>query len=341
MPKINSAFTALIRNPGRDSLLDYLARRFTYHSVAEWTRLLDMGRLELDGTVARGNESLREAMSLRFAVVDYDEPEVPLDYRILERDGDICFAHKPGGMPVHRTGRIFFQTLANLVKENLGDDSWAPLNRLDRETSGLVAFARGPDIFRAYAPGSEGSQWAKFYIAVVRGAPPAASGSINQALGEMPGSVIRCQMHPLAQGKSALTLYRTIAVQDGLALLALSPITGRKHQLRAHLAGLGCPIVGDKIYSLEGKAYRKQLDGELDAADYAELGAERHLLHSFCLRLGITGQPTREAWDWDVGAAFAGVFKALKARAWCATPAFISFLAEAEAARQEWQARRT
>lgn len=341
MPKINSAFTALIRNPGRDSLLDYLTRRFTYHSPAEWSRLLDLGRLELDGTVARGDECLREAMSLHFAVVDYDEPEIPLDYRILERDGDICFAHKPGGMPVHRTGRIFFQTLANLVKESLGDDSWAPLNRLDRETSGLVAFARGADAFRAYAPGSEVSRWSKFYIAVVRGAPPAASGSIDQALGEMPGSLIRCQMHPQLQGKPALTLYRTIARRDGLTLLALSPITGRKHQLRAHLSGLGCPIVGDKIYSLEGKAYRKQLDAELDASDYRELGAERHLLHAFFLRLEVEGQSSREAWDWDVGGAFAGAFKALEARTWCSTPAFGHFLAEAEAARQEWEARRS
>lgn len=341
MPRINSSFTALIRNPGRDSLLDYLARRFTYHSAAEWARLLALGRLELEGAAARGDEPLREAMSLRFAVVDYDEPEVPLDYRILERDGDVCFAHKPGGMPVHRTGRIFFQTLANLVKESLGDDAWAPLNRLDRETSGLVAFARGPEAFRAYAPGSPGSRWAKFYIAVVRGTPPAASGSIDQALGEMPGSAIRCQMHPLAQGKPALTLYRTIASRDGLTLLALSPITGRKHQLRAHLSGLGCPILGDKIYSLDGKAYRKQLDAELDAGDYRELGAERHLLHSFCLRLGLEGQPAREAWDWDVGTAFAAAFKALEARAWCATPAFGAFLEEAEAARTEWEARRT
>jgi 23S rRNA pseudouridine1911/1915/1917 synthase len=146
-------------------------------------------------------------------------------------------------------------------------------------------------------------------------------------------------MHPLDQGKPALTLYRKIAFREGLSLLALSPITGRKHQLRAHLSGLGCPIVGDKIYSLDGKAYRKQLDAELDAEDYRELGAERHLLHSFCLRVGLKGDPPREAWDWDVGAAFAGAFKALEARAWCATPAFSAFLEESDAARTAWESR--
>jgi 23S rRNA pseudouridine1911/1915/1917 synthase len=343
LPKINSSFTAVIRNPGTDRLSDYLARRFTYHGPEEWARLLALGRLELEGAPAQGHEPLREGMRLRFAVVDYEEPEVPLDFRILERGPDLCFVHKPAGMPVHRTGKIFFQTLANLVKESLdggtpdgnGKDeknAWAPLNRLDRETSGLVAFARGPAAFRAYAPSSPDSAWSKFYIAVVRGEPP-ASGIIDQPLGERPDSAIRSRMHPLAGGKPALTLYRRIAARDGLSLLALSPVTGRKHQLRTHLAHLGFPILGDKIYSLGGKAYLKQLDGDLDAADHAELGASRHLLHSFCLRIGLKGAAASEAWDWDVGTEFARTFKALEARAWCATPAFGDLLAEAEAAR--------
>ena len=278
-------------------------------------------------------------MRLRFAVVDYDEPEVPLDFRILERGQDLAFVHKPAGMPVHRTGKIFFQTLANLVKEELGNGDWAPLNRLDRETSGLVAFARGADAFRKYAPSSTASRWHKLYAAVTRGGPAASAGTLNQSLGEKPDSAIRCQMHPLENGKAALTLYRKIAVKNGLSLLVLAPITGRKHQLRAHLSGIGCPIVGDKIYSLEGKAYLKQLDRELDESDYLELGSTRHLLHSFCLRIstvepdGSLVSAASEAWDWDVGPAFAKAFKALEVRAWCATPAFGEFWSEVEKAK--------
>ncbi|MDQ3001246.1 MAG: RluA family pseudouridine synthase [Fibrobacterota bacterium] len=337
MPKINSSFTATIRNPGVDRLLDYLARRFTYHSSEEWSGLLAKGRLELEGTVAEGAEPLREGMSLRFAVVDYEEPYVPLDYRILERGNDLCFVHKPSGMPVHRTGKIFFQTLANLVKEELGDPAWAPLNRLDRETSGLVAFARGADALREYSPSAPGSLWIKFYAAIVRGSPPTDRGILEQALGEVPGSAIRCQMHGLSHGKPALTLYRKVGSRDGLSLLVLSPITGRKHQLRTHLAGIGCPILGDKIYSLDGKAYLKQLDRDLDEKDLLELGAPRHLLHSFCLRIGSGGGTGRsavnEAWDWDVGLDFARFFPALQIRAWCATAAFGELFSKAETAQ--------
>ena len=119
MPKINSSFTARIRNPGSDRLIDYLARRFTYHTREGWEGLLALGRLELEGAAARGDETLREAQTLRFAVVDYDEPDVPLDFRILERGPDLCFVHKPAGMPVHRTGKIFFQTLAKIGRAHV------------------------------------------------------------------------------------------------------------------------------------------------------------------------------------------------------------------------------
>lgn len=334
MPRINSSFTAAIRNPRGEKLAEYLARRFTYHSPEEWLGLLALGRLSLEGEVARGNETLREGMRLRFAVVDYEEPEVPLDFRVLERDAEIAFVHKPAGLPMHRTGKIFFQTLANLVREELRDPAWAPLNRLDRETSGLAAFARGPEAFRTFAPAAAESRWLKLYLAVTSGVPSAPSGAIAAALGELPDSPIRARMHVVREGKPALTLYRTVAARNGMALLAVAPVTGRKHQIRAHLAHIGCPIVGDKMYADEGRAYLKRLEGELGEEDYRALGARRHLLHAFFLRLEAGNGPPREAWDWDVGPEFARTFKALEARTWSSTPACAELMSEASAARR-------
>jgi 23S rRNA-/tRNA-specific pseudouridylate synthase len=346
LPRINSSFTAQVRNPGRDTLLEYLVRRFTYHSREEWLDLLGKGRLELEGKTAQGGETLREGNGLRFAVVDYDEPEVPLDYRIVERHGDLCFVHKPAGMPVHRTGKIFFQTLANLVRERLGDMAWAPLNRLDRETGGLVAFARGPEAFKANAPSSPDTQWIKFYAAVTRGIPPSPAGLLDHPLGETGDGPIRCRMNVLAGGKTAQTLYRILASAENESLIILMPITGRKHQLRAHLAELGCPIIGDKIYSLDGAAYLKQLDGELDEEDYRALGARHHLLHAFHLRLEKTGGASLSAWDWDFGPEFSRRLERFQGvdgfknagtemiRKWCEGEGFRAISAEAKALRE-------
>lgn len=341
LPKINSSFTSRVRNPGASLLLDYLARRFDYHTREQWSDLINLGRLELEGRTARADDPLRENQVLRFAVVDYEEPEVPVNFSVLNPGpdgrpaGDLAFLHKPAGLPIHRTGKIFFQTLANLARESFGDMTWAPLNRLDRETSGIVAFARGPDAFRAMAPASPDAAWTKLYVAVVMGTLPEVDiGEFNQPLSEIPGDAIRCRMHAHAQGKPALTLYQTIAAKDGKSLVVLSPISGRKHQLRVHLAEAGCPVVGDKIYSGKGRAYLDQLDRELGDEDYALLGARRHLLHAFYLRIEAQGAGRKEAWDWDAGAEFKAAFDLKPARNWVDSPSGQAFIERAREARK-------
>ncbi len=329
MPKINSSFTATIRNPGKDNLLAYLTRRFTYHSQEEWQSLLTLGRLEWEGQRADGGEPLREGQSLRFAVVDYEEPEVPLDFKILEQSETLCLVHKPPGMPVHRTGKIFFQTLANLVREQLRDIAWAPLNRLDRETGGLVAFAKGSDALRCWAPASPKSHWLKLYAAITHGIIEPRSGRIELALGESGLGPIRSKVDILPGGKKALTLYKVLSTTSTESLVVLAPITGRKHQLRAHLAAIGSPIIGDKIYSQAGSAYLKQLDQELDEADYHCLGARHHLLHAFHLHLKKSEGDEIVGWDWDFNTEFGSYFNPQLIQDWCLGTGFKDLAEEA------------
>jgi 23S rRNA pseudouridine1911/1915/1917 synthase len=340
LPKINSSFTTRVRNlvPG-SGLAEYLTARFPYHSREEWLDLLAQGRLSMDGNPAHAEDRPRNGQTLRFAVVDYQEPDVPTNFHLLpgREEDDLRFVHKPAGMPMHRTGKIFFQTLANLVRESLGDSTWSPLNRLDRETSGLVAFARGPRALREYAPTQPGCGWIKMYAAVTSEIPKDGSGRFAQPLMEMDDGPVRCRMHVDPRGKPSLTLFHTVATGNGRALVALSPITGRKHQLRAHLAAAGCPVTGDKIYSLESKAYLKRLYSDLDENDYLELGASHHLLHAFYLRIGLAGLPFQEAWDWDCGPEFTRYFDMGMMRRWCASPAFGTMTQEAERLRGQFK----
>jgi 23S rRNA pseudouridine1911/1915/1917 synthase len=355
LPRINSSFTSRVRNPGGDTLLDYLARRFDYRTKDQWAELIALGRLQVEDRIVSAGDALREGQRLRFSVVDYEEPEVPTGFRILPLDPaspgrapelreDLLLVHKPAGMPVHRTGKIFFQTLANMLREQLRDPAWAPLNRLDRETSGIVAFARGADALRTLAPFSPEARWTKFYAAVVLGRPPETGiGVFDLSLGEKPGDAIRCRMHAFPSGtapspgasgaKEALTLYRTLAEADGKSLVVLSPVTGRKHQLRAHLAAAGCPVVGDKIYSGDGRAYLDRLERELGEEDFLRLGARRHLLHAFLLRIEDGEGRAAKAEDWDFGADFESVFPHGLVRRWMATSEGKAFAEAADRAR--------
>lgn len=316
MPIINSTFRSKVRNPGKDTLLEYLVRRFTYNSREKWAELIALGRMELEGKKAGADDVLREGMNMLFHVVDYNEPEVPLDWSVLPMQcegmppDDLMFVHKPAGMPVHRTGRIFFNTLANLVKEKMGPE-WAPLHRLDRETSGIVAFARGPEALLKYSPSNPETRWAKVYLGVVKGELPDFDiGRIDQPLGEVPGDEIRTRMHAGPHGKTAISLYQKVDSGDGFSLVLLSPITGRKHQLRAHMAWLGYPIEGDKIYQDGGREYLARLASN---AVMEANGNSRHQLHSCWLSISLRGQSRMECKDGEPGLTWkaSGILKPL------------------------------
>jgi 23S rRNA pseudouridine1911/1915/1917 synthase len=297
-------------NEGGVSFLDLLLRRFPYHTPAEWRERILSGRVTLEGRAAAPETVVKPRMRLEYRVDDYDEPAVPVDFREILREGDLALVHKPAGLPVHKTGKIFVNVLANLYRAERGDDAWSPLNRLDVETGGIVAFARGPEALRRFSPVEPETHWTKTYLAVVAGTV-AEAGTVEAPLGESPGDPIRSRMHVLAEeagGKPATTRYRPLLTRDDKTLLLVRPLTGRKHQIRAHLASLGHPVIGDKMYGLGGRYYLKRLEGELDADDLSALQAPHQLLHALSLEIrdaegrGIAGS------DFDLPEGFRRFF---------------------------------
>ncbi len=334
MPIINSSFTSQLRGlPKSLSLIDFLSQRFFYHTREEWKALIHKGRLSLDDQLASAEDILKNGQSLRFQVVDYFEPDLPCDFKIVTQNQHLMLVHKPAGLPVHRTGKIFFQTLANLIREHLKDQEWSPLNRLDRDTSGLVAFAKGKAAASLYSPQNVETHWSKIYVAVIRGDLPKGLQSTSLPLKENVKAAIRSKMEVDEEGKVSHTLWQKIASENGYSLVVLSPLTGRKHQLRAHLAALGYPMVGDKMYAHDGIYYLKQLNAELSAEDFSVLGAHRHLLHSCFLNISLGKHSMCQAWDWDWPEEFTHYFEFSTWQNWMTSAAGDTFKA------QVWEAR--
>jgi 23S rRNA pseudouridine1911/1915/1917 synthase len=168
---------------------------------------------------------------------------------LLAEDQAILAVTKPAGMVAHPAYRHPDGTLADAVfryaqRRHL-PRPWL-LHRLDRETSGVVLFARTDDARRALVRQFQQRQITKRYLAIVNGRPPEPSGEIDAPLRRNPAD--RRQVIISPDGKPARTRYQTLAAWDGYSLLLVEPLTGRTHQIRAHLATSGAPIVGDALY---------------------------------------------------------------------------------------------
>lgn len=266
--------------PERDGAqLKYILRRDMKVSAGLLRRAKAGGHIRINGedvfvtrTVGAGDVAELELTEETPAV---PAEEGPLD--VLYEDPLLLAVNKPAGMFVHPTPNVITGTLLNRVLFHTGGVAHA-VNRLDRDTSGVVLFAK--NAWAAAAP----LELRKEYQAIVFGCPQEMEGAV-----ELP--IARASERDLMRvvredGSQCRSEWRVERVFDGFSLLRLTPVTGRTHQLRVHCLAMGCPILGDKLYATEASA-----------ALSARLGIETQALHARRLEFThpVTGRVTVEA----------------------------------------------
>ena len=182
---------------------------------------------------------------------------IAIDLDVLYEDGDIIAVNKPSNMPVHPSKGNSLPTLANAIAAYInGPFVFRAVNRLDRDTSGIVLIAKNQLASARLATAMKKGLFRKKYLARVCGAPTPSEGVIDAPIErECDGSMKRI-VRP--DGKPCLTKYRVLSVDsEGNALCEIELLTGRTHQIRVHFAHIGHPLVNDFLYGerRDGKTY--------------------------------------------------------------------------------------
>ncbi len=247
------------------------SNRLRMLSRAYVRKLIDDGRITVNGEISKAGYRLRAQDSLE---INFDPDEIEqiasIDLPVLYEDNDVIVVNKPAGVISHARGRFWNEpSVASFVRERSGQggEREGIVHRLDRATSGVMICAKNPTTLAYLQKQFADRSTAKTYYGVVAGTPETAKALIDMPIIRNPKAP---QTFRVGQnGKPSTTNYEVVKSAREHTLLKLTPLTGRTHQLRVHLAHIGHPIVGDTLY--EGEA------------------ADRLFLHAFSLTINIPG----------------------------------------------------
>jgi 23S rRNA pseudouridine955/2504/2580 synthase/23S rRNA pseudouridine1911/1915/1917 synthase len=261
-------------------LVQFLAGRFTYRTIDEWADRIKSGEITLNGKPVSPEYILQMHDCIEYHPKDIPEPPARKDYRIVFEDDNILVINKPGNLCVHPSGPFYQNTLWFLLRQNYPHIHF--VNRLDRETSGLLLAAKSAEAARKIAETDAVSN--KHYLAIVYGdftEKYTADGFLVSA-----NSLIRKKRKFISEnpddlpGETAVTYLEPVISGGKFSLVKATLGTGRTHQIRATLFSLGFPLVGDKLYGVDERFFLKQKSEDFTADDLAKLLLPRQALHS-------------------------------------------------------------
>ena len=246
----------------------WFQRHYKQYSFAQVSKLARTGQLRIDGKRVKSSERLIHDQEIRFPnVIDDSEliknnstPVLNSKKRsemvdiivdsVIYIDPHALVINKPAGLAV-QGGKGIDVSVDDLSTELQFDAKEKPklVHRIDKETSGILIMARSTKAAQEIANSFQNRKVEKKYLAILQGIPKHKSGTIDAPLAKMDDGAGFENMGVSDRGMESITKYKVLSHDQNISLVEFEPITGRKHQIRAHAEHIGCPIMGDKKYN--------------------------------------------------------------------------------------------
>jgi 23S rRNA pseudouridine1911/1915/1917 synthase len=263
----------------------FLVTQLPEFSRSRLQALIKQGKVSVDGLPAQKSGQTIDGMARIVVQIPSPQPveitaeRLPLD--IIFENKDVMVVNKPAGMVVHpsaghQSGTLVHAALAHApdIEGVGGVQRPGIVHRLDKDTSGLILLAKNDAAHQWLQNQFSSRKVEKTYLALVDGTPPTPRGRVEAAIGRDPVNRKRMAVVTPGKGRSATSEYTILKKYTDHTFLEVYPITGRTHQIRLHLAFLGCPVVGDRVYGRR----------------HPTLSLKRQFLHAAKLRLRISGE---------------------------------------------------
>ncbi|HKI98060.1 MAG TPA: RluA family pseudouridine synthase [bacterium] len=271
MPKLSFQY---VRHAIPETLLEFLVRRFRYHSVLEWEERIRGGHVTVNGKQVMPGHLLETRHRIIYDRPPGPEPAVDARYRVLFEDEHVLAVSKSGNIPTSPSGKYWANCLVHMLQRERDLPGLRAVHRLDRETSGINLFAKHREAARTLGLDFQAGRVGKGYATILCGEFPRRGVYVSAPLRDARSGAVRIRQEVHPDGRPAQTRFVLRARLPAASLVQAEPLTGRTHQIRAHAALLGHPVCGDKLYGQSEEAFLAWVQGG------ERNGEERQLLHA-------------------------------------------------------------